>query len=140
MRAEIEAALNIGPDASMAERIIDITTTGRKSGEPRRIETTFHRIGDTVYLTGIPMKRPRAWLLNLAAEPEFTFHLKHAVQADLPAHATVITDPEERRQILAPIVERFRATRDPDGPYPDSTLDEWVAHSPLARVSFPEAE
>ena len=140
MEPEIKAALEIGPDATMAERIIDITTTGRKSGEARRIETTFQRVGDTVYLTGIPMRRPRAWLLNLTEQPDFTFHLKHAVKADLPATAEVITDPEERRQVLAPIVERFRATRDPNGPYPDSTLEEWVAHSPLARVSFADAD
>jgi deazaflavin-dependent oxidoreductase (nitroreductase family) len=140
MREDVKQALSIGPDAGMAERIVDITTTGRKSQEPRRIETTFHRIDESIYLSGIPMPRPRAWLLNLAADPNFTFHLKHGVTADLPATATVIADATERREILAPIVERFLATRDPNGPFPESSLDDWVRHSPLARVTFSEAD
>ncbi len=32
--------------------IIDITTTGRKSGEARRIEIVFHNFGRTVYISG----------------------------------------------------------------------------------------
>ena len=34
-------ALAIGPDSSAAERTIDITTLGRRSGIPRRIEVWF---------------------------------------------------------------------------------------------------
>jgi hypothetical protein len=39
MDADVEQALAIGPDSGARERTVDITTTGRKSGEPRRIET-----------------------------------------------------------------------------------------------------
>jgi len=31
--------------------VIDITTTGRKSGEPHRIEIVFHNIGGRLYVS-----------------------------------------------------------------------------------------
>ena len=136
MDANVASALAIDRDSGARERTVDITTTGRRSGEPRRIETVFYRFEDAVHLSGLPGERPRAWLLNLAAEPRFTFHLKHGVQADLPATATVITDPGERRQILERFVAEFNDRRDPDGPWPVAVLDEWVARSPLVRVAF----
>ena len=33
---------------------IDITTTGRKTGAPRRIEIVFHNIDGRIYISGIP--------------------------------------------------------------------------------------
>ena len=83
--------------------VIDITTTGRRTGQPRRIEIWFHNIDGRIITTGQP--GPRDWLANLIANPEFTLHLKGDVKADLPATARVITDPEERRAIMA---ARFR--------------------------------
>ena len=129
-------ALALNAASTLADRTIDITTTGRRSGRPRRIEIVFNRLGDDIYLTGIPTPKQRDWLANLAAHPEFTFHLKHGAVADLPATATVITDPTERQRILAVLVEQFNARRDPDGPWPTAVLDEWVEHSPLAKVTF----
>ena len=80
---------------------IDITTTGRKTGEPRRIEIVFHNIDGRLIITGSPRAdRKRAWLLNLEADPRFTFHIKRSgAEADLPARARVITDDAERRAI-----------------------------------------
>jgi deazaflavin-dependent oxidoreductase (nitroreductase family) len=138
MRDDISQALAIDSSTSMRARTVDITTTGRRSGEPRRIETVFYRYDGTIYLSGLPAPRPRAWLLNLEAEPKFTFHLKHGVVADLPAVASVVTDPQERQRVLSTFVEEFNARRDPAGPWPEGVLEEWVDRSPLARVSFPE--
>jgi deazaflavin-dependent oxidoreductase (nitroreductase family) len=136
MRTDISQALDIGPGSSLRERTIDITTTGRRSGEPRRIETCFYRFEDAVYLSGIPAARPRAWLHNLAADPHFTFHLKQDVVADLPASATVITDPAERRRVLTRFVADFNARNGPGSAWPEAVLDDWVAGSPLVKVSF----
>ena len=47
-----------------ADRVIDITTTGRKTGESRRIEIWFHRHDGAVYVTGMPV-RPRSWYANM---------------------------------------------------------------------------
>ena len=68
------------------ERTIDITTTGRTTGRPHRIEMWFHNLDGRLYLTGTP--GARGWHANLLAHPEFTFHLKGTVRADLPARAT----------------------------------------------------
>ncbi|HLE59645.1 MAG TPA: nitroreductase/quinone reductase family protein [Candidatus Limnocylindria bacterium] len=88
---------------------IDITTTGRRTGLPRRIEIVFFVIEGRIYISGMPNpKRQRAWLLNLGAHPAFTFHLKGAVAADLPATARIVTDPEERRALFGYIVQVWK--------------------------------
>src|SRR5436190_3994690 len=51
-------------------RTIDITTTGRARGQPRRIEMWYHNLDGTVYITGTPGKRD--WYANMVAHPEFT--------------------------------------------------------------------
>jgi F420H(2)-dependent quinone reductase len=79
-------------------RTIDITTIGRTSGQPRGIEMWCHNLDGTVYFTGTPGKRD--WYANMLAHPDFTFHLKQGVVADLPARATPVTDPACRREIL----------------------------------------
>ena len=96
MRDDVRQALAIDASATLEDRTIDITTTGRRSGEPRRIEIVFYRLGDDIYLSGIPAPQIRNWLANLAAHPRFTFHLKGRVVADLPATATVVVDPAAR--------------------------------------------
>ena len=109
---------------------IDITTTGRISGAPRRIEIVFHVFNGRIYISGIPSAhRKRAWLLNLEANPAMTFHLKGSVATDLPATARVITDPAERRQILEQVARVWR--RDPEA---------MIEHSPLIEVTIPGYE
>jgi deazaflavin-dependent oxidoreductase (nitroreductase family) len=139
MRPEVQQALAIDGSSTLEDRTIDITTTGRRSGQPRRIEIVFYRLGDDIYLSGVPAPKTRDWLINLAAEPRFTFHLKHGVVADLPATATVITDPAERRRVLAVFVEEFNRRRGSDSPWPEAVLDEWAERSPLAKVTFTDA-
>ena len=116
---EIDAALERG-------HTIDITTTGRKSGEPRRLEIVFHNIDGRIYISGTPFARKRRWLLNLEANPHFTFHLKGKTRADLPATARVIDDEAERRVIL-PHIARAWGRDD---------LDRMVRYSPLIEVTF----
>ena len=140
MRDDVRQALAIGDSSTMEDRTIDITTTGRRSGAPRRIEIVFYRFEDSVYLSGLPGPRPRVWLLNLTAEPHFVFHLKNGVLADLPATATIINDPGERRRILTRFVDEFNRRNGPDSPWPEAVLDDWVARSPLARVDFQDTE
>ena len=108
-------------------QLIDITTTGRKSGQPRRIEIVFHNIGGRIYISGMPSRRKRAWIANLEADPALTVHLKRAVQADLPGTARVITDEAERRRVLALVARAWRRT----------DVDGMVAWSPLIEVVIP---
>lgn len=115
----IEAALERG-------HTIDITTTGRRTGRPRRIEIVFHNIDGRIYISGTPTTRKRRWLANLEADPHLTFHLKGRVRADLPATARVINDEAERRGIL-PHVARAWGRDD---------LERMVRYSPLIEVTF----
>ena len=105
--------------------VIDITTVGRTSGKPRRLEIVFHNIDGKIYISGMPSPNRRSWLANLDAHPNFTFHLKGPVKADLPAKARIITDESERRTILAPIA-RFWKRND---------LERMVVQSPLIEVT-----
>ena len=140
MREDVRQALAIDAYSTIEDRTIDITTTGRRSGEPRRIEIAFYRLGDDIYLSGIPAPRTRHWLANLAAHPQFTVHLKHGVITDLPATAEVIVDPVERRQVLGVFVEEFNRRHGPDSPWPEAVLDEWMENSPLAKVIFADPD
>jgi deazaflavin-dependent oxidoreductase (nitroreductase family) len=107
------------------DRTVDITTIGRKTGAPRRIEIWYLRLGDKFYITGTP--GPRDWYANLLTHPEFTFHLKGSMRADLPARAIPITDPAERRAILERLIDTMGRR---------SQLDAWVRGSPLVEVVF----
>jgi deazaflavin-dependent oxidoreductase (nitroreductase family) len=110
--------------------LIDITTTGRRTGQARRIEIAFHAIDGRTYISGQPNPaRRRGWLSNLETDPHFTFHLKQGVKADLPATARIISDEAERRAILAHVARAWKRT----------DLDNMVAHSPLIEVEFEDS-
>jgi deazaflavin-dependent oxidoreductase (nitroreductase family) len=111
--------------ALRADRLIDITTTGRASGQPRRIEMGFFYHDGELYLTGTPGKRD--WHANLLANPAFTLHVKQSATADLPARATPIVDATRRAEVLRDILERIGRLDE---------LDEWLAHSPLVAVTL----
>jgi deazaflavin-dependent oxidoreductase (nitroreductase family) len=115
----IESALERG-------HTIDITTTGRHSGERRRIEIVFHNIDGRIYISGVPSRNRRSWIANLDADPHLIFHLKGKVKADLPATARVIEDESERREIL-PHIARNWGRKD---------LETMVRYSPLIEVTL----
>jgi deazaflavin-dependent oxidoreductase (nitroreductase family) len=87
---------------------IEITTTGRRTGLPRRIPIVFHNIGGRLYISGMPSRRRRSWLANLASDPQMTVHLFRGVRADVPAMARVIEDDAERRAVLADVARAWR--------------------------------
>jgi deazaflavin-dependent oxidoreductase (nitroreductase family) len=120
-------SLMIDPSIEQAlrnDRVVDITTLGRKSGEARRIEIWLHYAGDGIaYLTGQPGRRH--WYANLLETPEFTVHVKRGAQADLAAVAAPILDPDERRAVLTQIYGADEAR-----------LEQRIAESPLMRVEL----
>jgi deazaflavin-dependent oxidoreductase (nitroreductase family) len=107
------------------DRVIDITTEGRKTGKARRIEIWFFNLDGRFYITGSPGRR--SWYANILAHPEFTFHVKGSAKADLPARARPIVEQGERREVLTkiqPLAGTFRE------------LEPWVKGSPLIEVTF----
>jgi deazaflavin-dependent oxidoreductase (nitroreductase family) len=107
--------------------VIDITTTGRKTGWSRRQEIWFHNVDGQLYITGSPGRRD--WYANLLANPEFTFHLKSSARADLPARATPIRNKIRRREIFQKIQQRLQRRV-------GMNLEEWVEKSPLVQVDL----
>jgi deazaflavin-dependent oxidoreductase (nitroreductase family) len=107
---------------------IDITTTGRRSGRPRRIELVFHNIEGMIVISGSPGRRD--WYANLVADPHLTFHLKGPIQADLPAIARPITEPVERRRVMEAVAHNWGV---------EDRFEVFLRRSPLVEVRF-EAE
>jgi deazaflavin-dependent oxidoreductase (nitroreductase family) len=104
------------------QRTVEITTTGRRSAQPRRIETWRYRAAGRYWLTGSPGSRD--WYANVVANPRFTLHLKNL---DLPVRGRAVTDPDERARVLGEIV--------PTLDWADS-LESWLAGSPLVEIEF----
>jgi deazaflavin-dependent oxidoreductase (nitroreductase family) len=110
-------------------QVIDLTTTGRRSGEARRIEIFLHSFDGRLVISGKPFPgRTRAWIHNLEADPALTIHLKNGgVVADLAGSARVVTDPAERRALVERVARNWGRT----------DIDVMVEHSPLIEVTVP---
>ncbi|HEY7737888.1 MAG TPA: nitroreductase family deazaflavin-dependent oxidoreductase [Candidatus Limnocylindria bacterium] len=124
----------IHPDPQIAHalsrgHLFHMTTTGRKSGQPRRIELVFHNIDGRVIVSGKPGRRD--WYANVLANPDITFHLVGPVQADLPALARPITEPVERRRVMEQVASNWRSS---------DHIELFMERSPLIEVTFPQAE
>ncbi|NUU17569.1 nitroreductase family deazaflavin-dependent oxidoreductase [Cellulomonas humilata] len=88
-------------------QVIDPTTVGRRSGEPRRIEIFLHELDGRLFISGKPSPRTRAWVHNVVADPHVVIHLKRGVTADVPARARVIDRPDERRPLIEAAAARW---------------------------------
>lgn len=105
-----------------SSQVIDLSTTGRRTGQQRRIEIFLHDKDGRLFITGIPRAdRTRDWIHNIRTDPRVVVHLKRTVVADLPATARVVTDPEERRPLIEAAAERWRRT----------DAEKMLEHSPL---------
>jgi deazaflavin-dependent oxidoreductase (nitroreductase family) len=118
MDAAIERALK-------TDGLIDITTVGRKTGKPSKIEIAFHNFDGVLYMSGSPGRRD--WYANVVAKPQFMFHLKQSTQADIPAKAIPITDEAARRRVLSKVVVKWGK---------QDELEAFVQSSPLVEVQL----
>lgn len=107
---------------------IDITTTGRRSQAPRRIEIWFLYVDDRFWIAGTP--GPRDWLANLMVQPRFVFHLKESIVADLDAMAALVHDRAVRRRLFeSDAASWYRGQCD---------LESLIETAPLVEVTFPK--
>ena len=105
---------------------IDITTTGRRSGHPRRIEIWMMVVDDRFFITGTP--GPRDWLANLRADPELVVHVRGTTPVDLDAVAIEVVDDSTRRRVLEHLTTSWYRGQ--------VALDDLVASAPMVEVSF----
>ncbi|MEM7344645.1 MAG: nitroreductase/quinone reductase family protein [Chloroflexota bacterium] len=114
------------------DMLIDIITTGAKTGLPRETEIWFMNIEGRIIICGTPDadgRRGRDWLANMKANPQFLFCLKESVKAQLRARAVPIVDPEDRRRLMtAPETRWYREQ--------GNTIEEIVEYSPIVEVVF----
>ena len=109
------------------DRLVDITTTGRKSGNQYRKEVRLRQIDGQVYLTNNPGTRD--WAANLYAIPQFQYHFKESAEIDAIAVAKPVREESEKRQILYALLEKEGAL---------DQLEARVAGSNLFKIDFPE--
>jgi deazaflavin-dependent oxidoreductase (nitroreductase family) len=78
------------------ERLVLLTTVGRRSGEQRTTPMMFHRDGEHVYVIASNRGAPQDpdWYRNLVADPQVTVEIGDATY---PATATPLTGTEYER-------------------------------------------
>jgi deazaflavin-dependent oxidoreductase (nitroreductase family) len=79
--------------------VLDITTTGRRSGAPRRTHLIAVPYADTLALLGtnFGQRSTPAWVLNLEADPRLSV-THHGVTLDAVSR---LATPEEQESVLA---------------------------------------
>ena len=125
-------------DALVNDKTVDIITTGAKTGLSRATEIWFTNVGGRIIICGTPdpirqngPRRVRDWLANLKVNPEFAFVFKESIEAQLPARAVPIIDPEDRRWLMsAPETRWYRDQVD--------SVEQLVMGSPIVEVFFEE--
>lgn len=105
---------------------VDITTIGRRSGLPRRIEIWMLDLDGRFFITGT--SGARDWFANVCADPHLVVHLKRHAHTDLPALATRVDNLTLRRAVLEDSVAAWYRGQEP--------LDELVANAPMVEVVF----
>jgi deazaflavin-dependent oxidoreductase (nitroreductase family) len=109
-------------------QVIDLTTNGRRTGRPRRIEIFLHEDDGLLFISGMPRAdRTRDWIHNITADPHVVLHLKQTITADIPMTARVVTDATERRPLIEAAARRWGRT----------DVDEMMRHSPLIVLAVP---
>lgn len=110
---------------------IDITTTGRRSGLPRRIEIWMLAVDGRFFITGTTGRRD--WIANLLADPHLVVHLKRRAHLDLAGIAHPVDDRALRRRVLEDPTADWYRDQEP--------VDVLVDLAPLVEVVLdPPAE
>jgi deazaflavin-dependent oxidoreductase (nitroreductase family) len=87
-----------------ADECCDVTTTGRRSGNPHRVEIWFGMIGETMYL--ISGNGDTAdWYRNAVANPRVIVEVGGHT---FGARARAVTDADERRRVGEVMCGKYR--------------------------------
>jgi deazaflavin-dependent oxidoreductase (nitroreductase family) len=104
-------------------RTIDLTTFGRRSGLPRRIEIWWFHVDGRFVITGTP--GPRDWFANVMANPKVVVHVDGH---DLAGRASVIGDQEFRQRVFSQPETRWYSSQ--------AELDRLVAEAPMIEIDL----
>ncbi len=102
---------------------IDLTTFGRKSGKPRRIEIWWFHVNGRFIITGTPGSRD--WLANVKANPAVVIHVDGH---DIETTARVIEDRQLRLEVFGQPDTKWYTTQ--------AQLDRLVAEAPMIELDL----
>jgi deazaflavin-dependent oxidoreductase (nitroreductase family) len=106
-----------------------LTTTGRRTGTPHRIEIWFIGHGDGAYL--LSNSTTSDWYRNLEVKPAVTLEIagerRDTVAAPVPA------DDPANAAVRPAMVAKYQAS------YPQEDLAEWSREASLVRIEWPPA-
>jgi deazaflavin-dependent oxidoreductase (nitroreductase family) len=105
---------------------VDLTTTGRRTGEARRVEIWMLDVDGRFFITGTPGRRD--WLANVRHDPRVVVHLKRQAQVDVAAEAHEVVDEPTRRRVFEHLSARWYRSQAP--------VDELVAAAPMIELTF----
>lgn len=104
-----------------ATRTVDLTTYGRRSGLPSRVEIWWFYVAERFIITGTPGKRD--WYANVLANPEVVIHTP---VGDFPARAAVVEERDFRRTVFThPEIVWYRT---------QSQLEALVRSAPMIEI------
>lgn len=115
------------PAALAGEAFAYLTTTGRRTGEPHRIEIWFAVEGERLYLMSGGRDRSD-WVRNIQADPRIEIE----VGSQMRTGVARILDPDTPGDRLARelLVAKYATPGDP--------LDDWKVRSLPVEVTFPD--
>jgi deazaflavin-dependent oxidoreductase (nitroreductase family) len=119
--------MDLDPDHLASHQTIDLTTKGRKSGLPRRVEIWWFRVEGRFIITGTPGRRD--WLANVRSDPEVIIHVDGR---DLRARVSPVEDEEFRRRVFTAPATSWYTTQ--------AELDRLVSTAPMVEVLFDSPE
>lgn len=103
--------IGVPPDPATLTRLartrtIDLTTIGRRTGNPARIEIWWFAYEERFIITGTPGRRD--WYANVLANPRVVIHLSGE---DYPATAEVVSDRGLRYRFFTDRTARWYASQ-----------------------------
>lgn len=117
--------MDLDRDSLASHQTINMTTIGRRTGKPRRIEIWWFKVDGRFIITGTPGKRD--WLANLKADPRLTIRVNGH---DIEATATPVADHSFRRRVFTRPQTSWYASQ--------AELDHLVATAPMMEIHLPD--
>lgn len=108
-------------EALASHQTVEMTTRGRRSGKPRRIEIWWFHVDGRLIVTGTPGKRD--WLANLRADPNLTIHVDGR---DLSGSATLVDDRTLRHRVFTAPETSWYSTQ--------TELEHLVDEAPMVEI------
>lgn len=113
--------MDLDGDALASHQTIEITTFGRRSGRPRRIEIWWFSVDGRYVITGTPGRRD--WYANIRADPRLIVHVDGR---DIEATASIVDDTVFRRRVFTRPQTSWYSSQ--------AELDRLVATAPMIEV------